>query len=238
MKNIAYIRASTLTQSKVRQLQGVEYDEAFEDKVNGKGNDLPGLNAMIKFLREGDVVHVDNLSRLGRNIKELRELIAELISKGVTVKFHKEQLTFSNSSDAMSKLLLNMLSAIEEFEQEVLLEYPNEAPFEHQSEAPLEHQSEAPLEHQSVAPLEHQSVAPLERQSVAPLERQSVAPFERENEGVGKGEVKYRGRKASIDNDMILSLLEGGMSIRKVAARLGLGVSTVQRAKKRGVNLS
>ena len=206
MKNIAYIRASTLTQSKVRQLQGVEYDEAFEDKVNGKGNDLPGLNAMIKFLREGDVVHVDNLSRLGRNIKELRELIAELISKGVTVKFHKEQLTFSNSSDAMSKLLLNMLSAIEEFEQEVLLEYPNEAPFEHQS--------------------------------VAPLERQSVAPFERENEGVGKGEVKYRGRKASIDNDMILSLLEGGMSIRKVAARLGLGVSTVQRAKKRGVNLS
>ena len=222
MKNIAYIRASTLTQSKVRQLQGVEYDEAFEDKVNGKGNDLPGLNAMIKFLREGDVVHVDNLSRLGRNIKELRELIAELISKGVTVKFHKEQLTFSNSSDAMSKLLLNMLSAIEEFEQEVLLEYPNEAPFEHQSEAPLEHQSVAPLEHQSVAP----------------LERQSVAPFERENEGVGKGEVKYRGRKASIDNDMILSLLEGGMSIRKVAARLGLGVSTVQRAKKRGVNLS
>ena len=222
MKNIAYIRASTLTQSKVRQLQGVEYDEAFEDKVNGKGNDLPGLNAMIKFLREGDVVHVDNLSRLGRNIKELRELIAELISKGVTVKFHKEQLTFSNSSDAMSKLLLNMLSAIEEFEQEVLLEYPNEARFEHQSEAPLEHQSVAPLEHQSVAP----------------LERQSVAPFERENEGVGKGEVKYRGRKASIDNDMILSLLEGGMSIRKVAARLGLGVSTVQRAKKRGVNLS
>ena len=214
MKNIAYIRASTLTQSKVRQLQGVEYDEAFEDKVNGKGNDLPGLNAMIKFLREGDVVHVDNLSRLGRNIKELRELIAELISKGVTVKFHKEQLTFSNSSDAMSKLLLNMLSAIEAFEQEVLLEYPNEARFEHQSEAPLEHQS------------------------VAPLERQSVAPFERENEGVGKGEVKYRGRKASIDNDMILSLLEGGMSIRKVAARLGLGVSTVQRAKKRGVNLS
>ena len=206
MKNIAYIRASTLTQSKVRQLQGVEYDEAFEDKVNGKGNDLPGLNAMIKFLREGDVVHVDNLSRLGRNIKELRELIGELISKGVTVKFHKEQLTFSNSSDAMSKLLLNMLSAIEEFEQEVLLEYPNEAPFEHQSEAPLE--------------------------------RQSGAPFERENEGVGKGEVKYRGRKASIDNDMILSLLEGGMSIRKVAARLGLGVSTVQRAKKRGVKLS
>ena len=206
MKNIAYIRASTLTQSKVRQLQGVEYDEAFEDKVNGKGNDLPGLNAMIKFLREGDVVHVDNLSRLGRNIKELRELIAELISKGVTVKFHKEQLTFSNSSDAMSKLLLNMLSAIEEFEQEVLLEYPNEAPFEHQSEAPLE--------------------------------RQSGAPFERENEGVSKGEVKYRGRKASIDNDMILSLLEGGMSIRKVAAKLSLGVSTVQRAKKRGVKLS
>jgi len=206
MKNIAYIRASTLTQNTVRQLQGVEYDEAFEDKVNGKGNDLPGLNAMIKFLREGDVVHVDNLSRLGRNIKELRELIGELISKGVTVKFHKEQLTFSNSSDAMSKLLLNMLNAIEEFEQEVLLEYPSEAPFE--------------------------------RQSIAPLEHQSRAPLERENGGVGKGEMKFRGRKASIDNDMILSLLEGGMSIRKVAAKLSLGVSTVQRAKKRGVKLS
>ena len=44
---------------------------------------------MIKFVREGDIIHVHDLSRLGRNIKELRNLIDELINKGVTVKFHK-----------------------------------------------------------------------------------------------------------------------------------------------------
>jgi DNA invertase Pin-like site-specific DNA recombinase len=192
MKNIAYFRVNTSSQITTHQLQGVAFDEAFEDKVSGKESDLPGLDAMIKFLREGDVVHVHDLSRLGRNLKELRELIAELISKGVTVKFHKEQLSFSNSSDAMSKLLLNMLDAVYEFEREVRLE----------------------------------------RQSEVMLERPLVA------NAIPKDEGKYKGRKATIDNDNILALLESGMSIRSVAAKLSLGVSTVQRAKKRGANVN
>jgi len=177
MKNIAYIRVSTIVQNTTRQLQDLEFDETFIDKVSGKDNNRPALIEMIKFVREGDIINVHDLSRLGRNIKELRNLIDELISKGVTVKFHKEQLTFNNSSDAMSKLLLNMLGAVYEFEREVMLE--------------------------------------------------------RQKEGIAiaKLEGKYKGRKATVDKDEISRLLEAGMSMRKVASKLGIGLSTVLRAK-------
>jgi|TARA_B110000908_G_C10205015_1_gene427270 DNA invertase Pin-like site-specific DNA recombinase len=184
MKNIAYIRVNTSGQNTIPQLRGVAFDQAFEDSVRDKDSDRPALNAMIKFLREGDVVHVHDLSRLGRNLEELRELIDTMISKGVTVKFHKEKLTFSNSSDDVNKRLLNMLSSLCEFERELMLE----------------------------------------RQLDGKLENIIIA----------KAEGEYKGRKASIDNDEILALLDSGMSIRHVAAKLSLGVSTVQRAKKRG----
>jgi DNA invertase Pin-like site-specific DNA recombinase len=184
MKNIAYIRVNTSGQNTTHQLKGVAFDQAFEDKVSGKESDRPALNAMIKFLREGDVVHIHDLSRLGRNLKELRELIDEIMSKGATVKFHKEKLTFSDSSDDADKRLLNMLGAVYEFERELMLE----------------------------------------RQVDGQLDDIVMAKVEGE----------YKGRKASIDNDEILALLDSGMSIRNVAAKLSLGVSTIQRAKKRG----
>ena len=178
MKNIAYIRVSTIVQNTTRQLQDLEFDETFTDKVSGKDNNRPALMEMIKFVREGDIIHVHDLSRLGRNIKELRNLIDELINKGVTVKFHKEQLTFNNSSDAMSKLLLNMLGAVYEFEREVMLE----------------------------------------------RQREGIA--------IAKAEGKYKGRKPTVDSSEILKLIKKGVSIRKVAAELGIGISTVMRAKK------
>ncbi|ELB2795691.1 recombinase family protein [Vibrio alginolyticus] len=67
--------------------------------------------------------------------------------------------------------------------------------------------------------------------SVYQFERQML--LERQAEGIAKAKVagKYKGRTATVDRQAILDYLESGLSIRKTAQKLGVGVSTVQRAK-------
>ncbi|WP_213786548.1 recombinase family protein, partial [Citrobacter portucalensis] len=66
MANIGYIRVSSLQQVTDRQLEGVTLDKVFTDKASGKNTDRPQLKAMLDYVREGDVIHVHDLSRLGR----------------------------------------------------------------------------------------------------------------------------------------------------------------------------
>lgn len=70
-----YRRVSTIEQKSDRQLPGLKADREFEDKVTGKHTDRPQLQAMLLMLRPGDVVHVHELSRLARNVKDLLELV-------------------------------------------------------------------------------------------------------------------------------------------------------------------
>ncbi|MFA0550514.1 recombinase family protein [Vibrio lentus] len=67
--------------------------------------------------------------------------------------------------------------------------------------------------------------------SVYQFERQML--LERQAEGIAKAKAagKYKGRVATVDKQSILDCLESGLSIRKTAQKLGVGVSTVQRAK-------
>ncbi len=67
--------------------------------------------------------------------------------------------------------------------------------------------------------------------SVYQFERQML--LERQAEGIAKAKAagKYKGRAATVDKQVILDCLAGGLSIRKTAQKLGIGVSTVQRAK-------
>lgn len=57
--------------------------------------------------------------------------------------------------------------------------------------------------------------------------------LERQREGIQKAKEKglYKGRPQQIDREKVLKLLDGGLSIRKTAAQLGVSVSTVQRVK-------
>lgn len=125
-KNVGYLRVSTLVQSTARQLEGVALDEVFEDKASGKDTSRPQLEACLRFLRKGDTLHIHSLDRLGRNLDDLRRIIADLTGRGVVVKSHKESLTFTGEDSAMSKLLLSMLGAVAEFERSLILERQRE----------------------------------------------------------------------------------------------------------------
>ena len=119
-QRIGYRRVSTLEQNTDRQLDGLQLDEEFEDKISGKSMERPALLAMIKHARKGDTVIVHSMDRLARNLKDLKEIVDELVGKGAKVEFIKERLTFSGEADAYSELMLNLMGSFAEFERALI----------------------------------------------------------------------------------------------------------------------
>lgn len=117
--HVAYRRVSSIDQSLDRQLveQG-DIEKVFEEKVSGASRDRPALEEMIAFVREGDTVIVHSLDRLGRDIRDLLNIVNELNAKGVAVEFVSERLRFSqDDDDSLAKLQLHMLAAFAEWER-------------------------------------------------------------------------------------------------------------------------
>ena len=123
-QNVGYIRVSTVEQNTARQLDGLALDKVFEDKCSGKDTNRPALQACLEYVREGDTLHVHEISRLARNMGDLNRIVDDLTAKGVAVKFHKEGLEFnaSKATDAMMKLLFQVMGAFAEFERNMIRE--------------------------------------------------------------------------------------------------------------------
>ena len=83
---IGYIRVSTTEQNTIRQevlLKELGVDELFIDKASGKNTDRPELKRMLTYVRQGDTVIVESISRFARNTRDLLDLIAQLTAKQV-----------------------------------------------------------------------------------------------------------------------------------------------------------
>lgn len=121
--NIGYIRVSTLDQSTTRQLSDVSLDIVFEDKISGATKNRPKLQECLIALRKGDTLHVHSIDRLARSQRHLLELLEDMISRGITVHFHKESLIFNGKTDSpISMLLLQVIGAVAQFERNNMLE--------------------------------------------------------------------------------------------------------------------
>lgn len=120
---VGYVRVSSEEQNVVRQLDGVNVEKVFTDKVSGKNAaERPALQQLLEFVREGDTVVVHSMDRLARNLDDLRKLVSELTSKQVKVEFVKESLMFTGDDSPMSMLLLNVMGAFAEFERSLIRE--------------------------------------------------------------------------------------------------------------------
>lgn len=126
MADIGYIRVSSVGQKDDRQLTDVALDKVFKEKISGKSIKRPELLKCLDYIREGDTLHVHSMDRLARNLQDLQALVGDLTSKGIEVSFHKENLLFSSKSNAMSKLLLQVMGAIAEFEMSLIRERQRE----------------------------------------------------------------------------------------------------------------
>jgi len=93
--NFAYKRVSTEKQDLRRQeeaFKGIHIDKEYCDKLTGKNNDRPQLSKLRLEAQEGDHIYVESISRLGKNVDDLRQIVQEFKDKGVTIHFIKEDL--------------------------------------------------------------------------------------------------------------------------------------------------
>ena len=126
-QRIGYIRVSSFDQNPERQLEGIQLDRTFTDKASGKDTKRPQLNAMLEFIREGDMVIVHSMDRLARNLDDLRRMVQDLTAKGISVQFVTENLVFSaDKSNHTSNLMLSVMGAFAEFERAIIRERQRE----------------------------------------------------------------------------------------------------------------
>lgn len=117
---VGYKRVSSPDQNPDRQLLNIILHKEFIDHTSGCSKDRQGLKDCVEYVRQGDTLVVDSIDRLARNLRDLQELIATLINKGVYVKFIKENLVFSATDDPLSNLTLHMMGAFAEFERSMI----------------------------------------------------------------------------------------------------------------------
>ncbi len=86
MAHVGYARVSSEAQNLDRQLDGIEVDKLFADKVSGKHIQRPQLQDLLGYVREGDTVVVHSMDRLARNLDGLRGLVRDLTGRGVRVQ--------------------------------------------------------------------------------------------------------------------------------------------------------
>lgn len=120
--NFSYERVSTLKQDERRQeisLESFKIDKKYIDKVSGKNADRTALNKLMLDVKKGDNVYVESISRLGRNVEDLRKLTEYFKEKGVTIHFVKEGF---NTEGSTYKFMLTILGAVAEMERELIVD--------------------------------------------------------------------------------------------------------------------
>jgi DNA invertase Pin-like site-specific DNA recombinase len=128
---IGYARVSTIGQSldsQVEQLTKYGCEKIYHEKQTGKSTKTrEELKRCIEELRSGDELVVVKIDRLARSIIDLNKLVQELITRGVSVTFIKENMTFAHEGhNAMHNLLFNMLGSFAQFERELIVERTTE----------------------------------------------------------------------------------------------------------------
>ena len=95
MGKIGYIRVSTEHQETARQetiMKQYQVERVFAEKMSGKNANRPELKAMLDYVREGDTLYIESISRLGRSTRDLLNIIDILQSKRVTLVSSKENI--------------------------------------------------------------------------------------------------------------------------------------------------
>ena len=121
MALIGYARVSTAEQNTALQtdaLRNAGCERVFEDTASGAKSDRPGLAAALAYLRDGDVLAVWRLDRLGRSLPHLIETIGALEARGVGFR----SLTESIDTTPGGRLIFHVFGALGQFERDLIRE--------------------------------------------------------------------------------------------------------------------
>jgi DNA invertase Pin-like site-specific DNA recombinase len=121
-----YARVSTADQNLDRQLDALRkygIDKLFCEKMSGTKKNRPELDKMLNELSEGDTVVIESLSRLGRSVKNLSELMELYNAKNIRLVSLKETI---DTTSPTGRLLYTILSSLAQFERDILVERTTE----------------------------------------------------------------------------------------------------------------
>lgn len=121
MAKIGYARVSSKEQNLDRQLealQGVSVTRVFSDKASGQSADRPQLKAMLDYIRDGDIVVVTELDRLGRNNKDLTDIINEIQQKGATLEALNLPSMSGIQDENLRRLINNLVVELYKYQAE------------------------------------------------------------------------------------------------------------------------
>ena len=104
-------------------MQELGVERVFIDRQSGKDTSRPELKKMMDFVREGDAVIVESISRFARNTKDLLELVEQQTAKKVEFMSKKEALDTSTPS---GRFVLTIFGAVAQLEREYLLQRQKE----------------------------------------------------------------------------------------------------------------
>ena len=123
---IGYIRVSTTEQNTLRQellMKELGVDEIYIEKISGKSKERHELQKMLSYVRKGDTVIVESISRFARNTRDLLELVDTLQKKEVEFISKKESI---DTNTATGKFMLTVFGAVAELERGYLLDRQKE----------------------------------------------------------------------------------------------------------------
>lgn len=98
-------------------------DQIYVDKMSGKTSERPQLKEMMSYVRRGDTVVVESISRFARNTRDLLELVERLSAKGVEFVSQKETI---DTTTPTGKFMLTVFGAVAELEREYILQRQRE----------------------------------------------------------------------------------------------------------------
>lgn len=119
---IGYARVSTIDQNLELQhdaLKGAGCKRIFEDRLSGAVAQRPGLVEALSHLRDGDTLVVWRLDRLGRSLRNLIEVVADLETRGIGLKSLHEAIDTTTST---GRLVFQIFGALAEFERNLITE--------------------------------------------------------------------------------------------------------------------
>ncbi len=118
---IGYARVSTRDQNidmQVSALTDAGCEKIYTEKVSGVG-ERAELQAVLQYLRDGDCLAVYKLDRLGRNMKDLLNIIEQLQTKNVSLVSLRDNI---DTSSITGKLVMHIFASLAEFERDLIKE--------------------------------------------------------------------------------------------------------------------